>query len=154
MGKPNPLYEPLALFGFSWAGEIPKAVMRVLFTVRVVAVILLCGGLLGSLLIYLVGKLTGMWFIRPWMTFIWGALTYAWIFILPQVVVRRYARTLRDSDFRVCADCGHALTGLPSEHRCPECGKQFEAEKLREYWMSWLNSAGISTSSEPARPET
>jgi hypothetical protein len=43
-------------------------------------------------------------------------------------------RLVTSTGFRVCIHCGYDLSSLPESGTCPECGKQYEIEAVREVW--------------------
>ncbi len=42
---------------------------------------------------------------------------------------------------RACIGCGYDLTRQPDSGTCPECGRQYELESLREEWAVMLAAA-------------
>lgn len=51
----------------------------------------------------------------------------------------RMRRHVLDNEFRVCIDCGYSLRNLAEEHRCPECGVQYDASELERAWRAWFS---------------
>ena len=47
---------------------------------------------------------------------------------------KRFVERVRGLDYRVCPSCGYLLTGLPDSGKCPECGEDYELQKLRDIW--------------------
>lgn len=68
--------------------------------------------------------------------------------MIPRLAIRRIVRKLVQQDFAQCFDCGYCLTGLPEQHRCPECGARYELKHVRARWHAIL---GLSSrnSAEP-----
>ena len=56
----------------------------------------------------------------------------------------RYMERLLDKAFEhelaLCLRCGYSLTGLPTRHRCPECGCPYQVSETRRLWERWLAS--------------
>lgn len=52
--------------------------------------------------------------------------------------VRRFNDMVAMSGHMLCVGCGYDLSGLPEEHKCPECGQDYIASELREFWIIWL----------------
>jgi hypothetical protein len=50
----------------------------------------------------------------------------------------RFAREIRESDYRVCIQCGYSLNGLADDSRCPECGLTYTRDSLIQYWEAVL----------------
>lgn len=49
-------------------------------------------------------------------------------------------REAEANDCRLCLRCGYCLTGLPDQHRCPECGTPYEIEQVKRRWSEYLAS--------------
>ena len=60
----------------------------------------------------------------------WGAIIGA---IIGIYVVRFLRRRAIDDQIPRCISCGYQLTGLPREHRCPECGAKYCIEECLKY---------------------
>lgn len=58
--------------------------------------------------------------------------------MIPRFAVGRIVRKLIRQDFAQCFECGYCLTGLPEQHRCPECGARYELKHVRERWHAIL----------------
>jgi hypothetical protein len=43
------------------------------------------------------------------------------------------AHAIRNRKEPFCIHCGYDLTGLPDNHNCPECGRQFSLRLIEEY---------------------
>ena len=54
--------------------------------------------------------------------------------ILPRLAKKRFGRYLQRCDYLVCTECGYNLRGLPTEHKCPECGVRFDLAEIRRTW--------------------
>lgn len=48
---------------------------------------------------------------------------------------RRFFQNLRLHDYLNCLNCGYCIKGLPSKYECPECGLEYEQERVRRTWM-------------------
>ncbi len=53
----------------------------------------------------------------------------------------RLKRRVLAADYSVCYGCGYDLRGLPEVHLCPECGDDYEMDKLHEAWQKHLRGA-------------
>jgi hypothetical protein len=51
---------------------------------------------------------------------------------------RRYRKTVIARGFDVCCRCGFHLKGLPPQHRCPECGTEYDIERVHRIWRKVL----------------
>ena len=55
--------------------------------------------------------------------------------------LRAVVRAARSVGWSMCERCGYDLRGLPEDHKCPECGQQYDLNKTRALWrameMSW-----------------
>ena len=68
-----------------------------------------------------------------------GILVGGIVFVVcPRVVYTRMKAKLVENDYLLCLHCGYSLTGLPSDHACPECGTPYQAEALRRAWRCWV----------------
>ena len=65
--------------------------------------------------------------------------------ILSLAIVRRrkrkFAQEVRESEYRVCIQCGYSLKGHPDDGRCPECGYTYTRESLIRYWEAAFKSS-------------
>jgi hypothetical protein len=60
------------------------------------------------------------------------------VVICPRVVFARMKGELLENEHLLCLHCGYSLKGLPSEHVCPECGRPYSADTLRQAWRHWI----------------
>lgn len=58
----------------------------------------------------------------------------------PGIEFRRFKARLKQVDMRLCLGCGYILTGLPDDHRCPECGSPYKIEETRAAWDHWVRT--------------
>jgi hypothetical protein len=93
----------------------------------------------------------GMLFLTPlnWLRLPWlGLAVY-----LPYCVVvgilairfnRRLIRRLTAAGYLLCWQCGYDLSATGGAGRCPECGREFQAESLRALWKrhTWIARTG------------
>lgn len=59
-------------------------------------------------------------------------------------VPRRLTHSLRmymeAHNWCVCPSCGYLLDDTLPQHRCPECGRQYDVASLRNQWELWLQA--------------
>lgn len=72
-----------------------------------------------------------------------GAKGIAWLLGIATIVyfwnrTRGFYKRLRSFEFEMCLNCGYLLKGLPSKHKCPECGDDYAIEKVRSAWKQAL----------------
>jgi len=60
--------------------------------------------------------------------------------VYPHVQTRRWLERARRHDGLICPQCGYVLKGLPEEHRCPECGREYDLRHVRDQWREWMDS--------------
>ena len=87
------------------------------------------GGLMGVRMVILPGANVGE--LQAWLMIscgVAGALVCA---VTPGLMKRRFLRKLHASGYALCLACGYRLSGLPPEHRCPECGEDFELANVQ-----------------------
>jgi len=65
-----------------------------------------------------------------------GTLFILW-FVWPRIEFRRMSRELEGQKYELCLGCAYPLKGLPANHRCPECGREFRLEDVQAAWMYW-----------------
>lgn len=70
------------------------------------------------------------WLVFSGLAFKFIVFSGAVAFALALYVLNR-ARQVRLEPF--CIHCGYNLTGLPDEHRCPDCGRPFKLRVIDEY---------------------
>ena len=58
-------------------------------------------------------------------------------FVPMRALRRRFCKFVASRNYLVCLECGYPLTGLPSPHDCPECGKSYNAAVVRRLWIGW-----------------
>ncbi|HEV8604368.1 MAG TPA: hypothetical protein VGQ99_03320 [Tepidisphaeraceae bacterium] len=71
------------------------------------------------------------WFINIWW---WGGKLWIWIgagAVGAVVEAMRQATKARAEPF--CIHCGYTLSGLPDQHICPECGRPYSFQLIKEY---------------------
>ena len=80
----------------------------------------------------------------------WRPIPYPWVipgvfgllmlspWLASRRVKLRFARYVLGNKGRVCYSCGFLLHGLPDQHTCPECGREYEIRSLRESWLRWM----------------
>ncbi len=74
-------------------------------------------------------------------------LARIWMYVLPCVCCLLISATywraaairksIRESTYELCTDCGYSLSGLPQHHSCPECGKAYDLEYVRRCLKAW-----------------
>jgi len=50
----------------------------------------------------------------------------------------RFEMRLEKYNNKICIYCGYPLEGLPDEHQCPECGQQYNIERVVYQWSEWV----------------
>ena len=68
---------------------------------------------------------------------LWGAFMFL-LDLGPRWVNRRLKKEVVAIGFRMCIDCGYGLCALPRIHRCPECGREYNASQLEREWRNWF----------------
>lgn len=63
------------------------------------------------------------------------------LWALPALRERRFKRGLRALDYNLCLNCGYDLRGLPDLYQCPECGVEYDREKVRSTWQRRFDNA-------------
>ncbi len=66
------------------------------------------------------------------------AVSMVFLCAIPRIRERRFERTVRTIQYEVCLNCGYSLHGLAEVHRCPECGTEYDKEKVRRDWRAWF----------------
>ena len=54
----------------------------------------------------------------------------------------RARAVLKRHNYALCTRCNYDLGAVPSPGRCPECGRAFEIEEVRERWAGYLRQFG------------
>ncbi len=54
--------------------------------------------------------------------------------------INRLITQAHKARYALCIECGYCLTGLPDQHRCPECGTPYEIEQVKRRWSEYLAS--------------
>jgi len=54
--------------------------------------------------------------------------------------INRLITQAHKTKYALCIECGYCLTGLPDQHRCPECGIPYEIEQVKQRWSEYLAS--------------
>jgi len=52
----------------------------------------------------------------------------------------RLTKRVQGADCLLCPKCTYALQGLPDEHRCPECGLNYNHDVIRRVWQFSLDN--------------
>ena len=116
---------------------MPKAVVPVKYSWRVAL------GIQGAIFLLAV---YAVW----WIGLGPGFISDMAIILLPQVVgayvrwqlfdrhLDRLRRRLIYENRWICLRCGYSLNGLPFDHRCPECGQEYEITETQRAWAAWL----------------
>ena len=60
----------------------------------------------------------------------------------------RFERFLISHSWFVCIGCGYVLEGLPTHHRCPECGSPYDRAKLERTWRNWIERSIVYSGNE------
>jgi hypothetical protein len=71
------------------------------------------------------------WFLNMWW---WGGKLWIWLgagAVGAVAEAMRQATKAREEPF--CIHCGYTLAGLPDQHICPECGRPYSFQLIREY---------------------
>lgn len=58
---------------------------------------------------------------------------------IPRLRERRFERIVRAHQYEVCWNCGYSLEGLAEVHRCPECGTEYDKDRVRRDWRAWFS---------------
>jgi predicted RNA-binding Zn-ribbon protein involved in translation (DUF1610 family) len=69
---------------------------------------------------------------------LWGVFMFV-LDLGPRLVDRRLRKDVLANHFQICTHCGYTLSGLPTKHRCPECGVEYDSSQLREQWEEWFS---------------
>jgi hypothetical protein len=124
--------------------RIPRFVLyyfRWLFAASAIAVLLVfipC--VLGLLDAYGLVSLTALESRLMWSVWLYGVCPgVLFLAVLMIWWLRKVRRLVHNADYRLCLRCGYSLGGLPDQHKCPECGIEFDADSLRAQWEHWLN---------------
>ena len=63
--------------------------------------------------------------------------------------VRAVAVRALQSELAICLHCDYSLSGLPAQHRCPECGRPYDLAETKSKWReNGLRRAGPGELSE------
>ena len=54
--------------------------------------------------------------------------------------VRRLEKEIQSNNLEHCLECGYPLRGLPTEHRCPECGEPYDIAAVRRTWERYFEA--------------
>jgi|GEM_PF-2340359 len=122
------------------ADELPAPARRQLRIVGYITAALMLGGILASSVAHIVGLQTGRWLLKGWMVWLCVGVFPLWMFVAPHLALRSFLRKLREAQYLICLTCGQNLTGLPEDHKCPECGTAFNAATLADRWTAWLRT--------------
>lgn len=57
--------------------------------------------------------------------------------------IRTLCHLLKETEFRICTECGFDLRTLPDEHLCPECGTAYQYDTLVKHWKEWRNTSAV-----------
>lgn len=120
----------------------------------IVAVILVSVLLLVALLSFW-RLLSVMWWFYEWV----GIVLFA-VVLVPVIIEQAYSAARKRRTEPYCIHCGYRLEGLPDHHQCPECGRPYSFELIREYQQNpdWFverwkrgQTVGRESSSSPGR---
>lgn len=130
--------------GLCFRGEFtgPDAVWRFMFGVRIMFYLIVVGTAL-LIAVMFIGMANG-----------WFRISYWWM-LIPCVLgvatrlyaywtLKRLVRSIEESGFHLCLNCGYCLYGLHSNHFCPECGNAYEIEQVEQRWHEWVQSLNMS----------
>ncbi len=129
---------PLADTAFMRPWWIPRPFWRMTWWIRAVTML----PYVGVLVWWALDRSKVSMLIGPGLLMVLGLL---WA-ICPRLALRRFRTTLSANDFLLCLWCGYSLKGLPTEHRCPECGTPYEAGSLIEAWQHWVEKRRLPKS--------
>ncbi len=65
-----------------------------------------------------------------------------WV-IAARFMKSRFHKRLHKYNNKICMSCGYPLEGLPDEHQCPECGKDYNIEQIVKSWSHWIKYGKI-----------
>ena len=68
---------------------------------------------------------------------LWGVLMLI-LDLGPRWVQKQLRKKVVANNYQVCTYCGYGLCKLPAEHRCPECGNQYDLCRVRNEWQEWF----------------
>ena len=74
----------------------------------------------------------------------------------PDAINRRLHREVLKAHYQACTQCGYCLHGLPAEHKCPECGNDYDFDSLEREWQRWFETGSVKSDTEgvPASKES
>lgn len=62
----------------------------------------------------------------------------AFAVVVEYVYLCRLRKRVRQTNYRLCPQCGFWLAGLPRKHTCPECGSSYCLDDVEVLWRTWF----------------